>query len=658
MGVYAGSRIVVMAVSTKGKGLLWETELARAPRARIAYMSDGFLHEGRLHFCFSWEGARSAKLASFDRGATGGDPSPVFSRKPLENSRKSAMKASGGDVLLGESWDPYLKHSAVHDIHTGQLRWRWAPVLEKAVIAGQRLFCVSSATEIAAYRPDRHPPEIEKPSVSDGSMINVAKPEFQVTLRENADCRIKPRIKLPDGVVWNNIQLQSIRTTIDGKVVPHQFDVRKSSLKFRREGTEFEHGSEHTYDVEVTDRVGNTNRFGASFIVDTEGPKVVAARPDPKYYTTTVPRIVATITDEPAGVDPESIRIELDGKLNGDRGTFDPSTGNYLRERGSGAPVREGEVDAVLVVRDRIGNERLYPWKIEVSLGYDRLVGNLTRLARPPGYDLKECLDFIDEVEVNDQRKSDAMRRLSFSSGILVAGLSAHDQLAADHAECWYFIHKELLFTTSGINQRISHLEGDEKSEGEGQKGKLLDKVFEMVRITFASKVDSSDQVVDDLVTLITGVTPDDSKSGREEEEWKARFVKAFRKAHIENTQEAWNQLLTEAKGRGNWMDLASARDLTSRAEESLRKLAREAHADWATHMAKAREAEQRSDYATVISSLLKNTAGLATIGAISNAFLDAKVIKHLTEASKASSQYHEPVREAVRTSVFIPFRK
>ena len=109
---------------------------------------------------------------------------------------------------------------------------------------------------------------------------------------------------------------------------------------------------------------------------DLSGPTVSALSPAPgrRVYTST-PTISATITDDMAGVDPDSIVLTVDGgpAVPTSACTFDPVSGQFGYTVSTASPLADGEHTAQLQVADRRGNAALPPaqWRFTVYTGPD-----------------------------------------------------------------------------------------------------------------------------------------------------------------------------------------------------------------------------------------------------------------------------------------------
>ena len=175
------------------------------------------------------------------------------------------------------------------------------------------------------------------------------------------------------------IDPDSILLRLDGKLLAARFDAAGSWVCAHPPSTIS--AGLHQVELRVSDRGGEEARREWSFHVDRSGPSVTRLVPDAGAAVSELEKLSAVLTDAPAGLDPDSVQLSLDGVPLG-RGSS--GVAGYAFEAGAGhvayrppEPLSEGWHEATIIACDQLGNATHFTFRFAV----DRSPPTVTALA-------------------------------------------------------------------------------------------------------------------------------------------------------------------------------------------------------------------------------------------------------------------------------------
>ncbi len=127
----------------------------------------------------------------------------------------------------------------------------------------------------------------------------------------------------------------------------------------------------HRVELGVSDRCGVTAVVEWTFVADRAGPQVTALAPAADGAVREAEVLTAQLLDREAGLDADSVSLVLDGREVG-RGAAGLPGYEYRADAGAlsyrpAQPIAEGAHEALIQVRDRLGNATRFPWRFTVD---------------------------------------------------------------------------------------------------------------------------------------------------------------------------------------------------------------------------------------------------------------------------------------------------
>ncbi|MGB9596128.1 MAG: Ig-like domain-containing protein, partial [Candidatus Poribacteria bacterium] len=194
------------------------------------------------------------------------------------------------------------------------------------------------------FKVEETPPVISSVEPKDGEKINTATPVLKATYSD----------------AGTGIDVNSVVMTLNGKIVPATVSASQASYQVLEA---LEKNVTYKVTVQVADMAGNIQSASSSFSLETTPPTISATAPTGTVSDTDAAKgvaISATLADDGSGVNPESVKMWVDGSPV--MVTATDKSANYIA-KGLGY----GEHSVRLVVADMLGNVADKTWKFSVG---------------------------------------------------------------------------------------------------------------------------------------------------------------------------------------------------------------------------------------------------------------------------------------------------
>ncbi len=194
------------------------------------------------------------------------------------------------------------------------------------------------------FKVEETPPTITSVEPKDGEKINTATPVLKATYSD----------------AGTGINVDSVVMTLNGKIVPATVSASQASYQVLEA---LEKNVTYKVTVQVADMAGNIQSASSSFSLETTPPTISGTAPSGTVSDTDAAKgitISATLADDGSGVNPESVKMWLDGSPV--MVTATDKSASYVA-KGLGY----GEHSVRLVVADMLGNVADKTWKFSIG---------------------------------------------------------------------------------------------------------------------------------------------------------------------------------------------------------------------------------------------------------------------------------------------------
>jgi len=195
-----------------------------------------------------------------------------------------------------------------------------------------------------SFKVEETPPVISSVEPKDGEKINTATPVLKATYSD----------------AGTGIDVDSVVMTLNGKIVPATVSASQASYQVLEP---LEKNVTYKVTVQVADMAGNIQSANSSFSLETTPPTISATAPTGTVSDTDAAKgvtISATLADDGSGVNPESVKMWVDGSPVMVLAT-DKSVSYVAKGLGY------GEHTVKLVVADMLANVADKTWKFSVG---------------------------------------------------------------------------------------------------------------------------------------------------------------------------------------------------------------------------------------------------------------------------------------------------